>query len=81
MTGGPKDIRWRSFYESIEYPKLTSEADRMSRRKLRPQSAGPVAAKAEEVVAAAPVPQGPSDAEIRRAQRVRPQVERGAGPP
>ena len=79
-SGGPKDIRWRSFYESIEYPKLSSEADRMSRRKLRPQSAGPVAVKAEEVVEAAPVVQGPSDAEIRRAQRVLQQVDSGAGP-
>ena len=70
--GAPKDIHWRSFYGAIDYPKLASEADRLSRRP-RPQSASPVVTRgaaapaAQEAVAA---PTGPSDGEIRRAARI-----------
>ena len=72
--GAPKDIHWRSFYGAIDYPKLASEADRLSRRP-RPQSAspvvrGPVAPQAAAQAAAAAAPSGPSDAEIRRAGRI-----------
>jgi len=68
-TGAPKDIRWKSFYHSIDYPKLTAEADRLSRRKLRPQTAA-VVKQEGRVEVAEEVPTGPSDQEIRRAHRI-----------
>jgi calmodulin len=69
-AGAPKDIRWRSFHNSIAYPKLTSEQERMTRRALRPQSAAAVVTEKVEEVKKVEEVRGPSDAEIRRAGRI-----------
>ena len=67
--GEPKDIRWKSFHSAIAYPKLSSEADRLMRRSLRPH---PEAAAAQAVAAQAVAGRG------TRPPEVGPGVETGA---